>query len=629
VLLLLGATSACFAADSTGATNQAVAMESGQMPYFDAVNDPLEGFNRCSWAVNEWLFRGVLYPLSWGYNTVTPRPVRSKLSNAGHNLTYPVRLVNSALQGKWKGAWEETKRFGVNSTVGIGGLFDPATKWKIGRSDEDFGLTMGHWGAGPWFYLMLPILGPSNGRDALGQLVDWPLDIAFWITQAYPHELWPETIRPGFTFNDLSDVAPELKRQLDSLVDPYQALRAVYSLNRDRLISDYQPPTTGDFHPDPTVGAVLFKPLTEDFANRATTRHVVDPCTGKKLAYTCWIQNRRSPLVCYIPGLGSYRLDRSTLAFADLLFRNGYSVVAISNPFQQEFMERASTMAVPGYSPEDADNLAVALRAILTDLRQWRGDLLTSTSLTGVSHGGYFTLMLAAREAEGKLVGLSFDRYVAVNPPVSLVRALAELDDMFNSPLSWPAAERRQRMTIAIYKALYFAQNSLDVSGSIPLTEDESRFLIGLVFRYTLMSVIVDSQRRENLGVLKADPNKFVRQEAYREIRQISYTEYLNRFVVPYLILTGRGTNREALLAETDLTQSTSSLSHNPKIRVQICEDDFLLKPADVAWFHSTFGDNLKAYKTGGHLGNLHEPAVQESMVRLFPGIALMGAATH
>ena len=82
------------AADGS-ATNQTEKLAPGQMPYFDAVNDPMEGFNRCSWAFNEWLFRGVVYPLSLGYNTVAPKPVRNRISDTGHNLTFPVRLVNN------------------------------------------------------------------------------------------------------------------------------------------------------------------------------------------------------------------------------------------------------------------------------------------------------------------------------------------------------------------------------------------------------------------------------------------------------------------------------------------------------------------------------------------------------
>jgi ABC-type transporter lipoprotein component MlaA len=601
------------------ATNQTEQLAAGQMPYFDAVNDPIEGFNRCSWAFNNVVFRGVFYPLSVGYTTVTPKPLRNRITDAGHNLTYPVRLVNNMLQGKWKGAWEETERFGVNSTVGLGGLFDPATHFKIGRSDEDFGQTMGHWGSGPGFYLMIPIIGPSNGRDAVGKIVDMPLDICFWIAYAYDEEWWPYTIRPGVTFNDFSGQARDLKRQLDSLVDPYQALRTLYSLNRQRLIADYIPSVGGDFNPNPTVGAVLFKPVTENFADKAVTRKILIPATEKKLSYSCWMQKKPAPLVCYLPGLGSYRLDRSTVAYADMMYRHGYSVVAISNPFQKEFMERGSTMAVPGYGPADCDDVVNDLKVVMADVKKWQGDKITGTSLTGVSHGGYFTLMIAAREAAGNLDGLSFDRYVAVNPPVSLVRALDGLDDMFNAPLNWPADERAQRMKLAIYKALYFAQNGLDVSGNIPLTADESEFLIGLMFRFTLMSAIVDSQRRDNLGVLKVDPGKFVRQESYREIRQISYADYMNRFVLPYLLKNGHGTDTNALLAATDLQQSTPLLQNNPKVRVQICEDDFLLKPSDIEWFHSTFGTNLTSYPTGGHLGNLHIPAVQETLVKLFP----------
>ena len=589
-------------AEPAAPTNAVAKIAPGQMPYFDAVTDPLEGLNRCSWAVNEWLFRGIIYPFSVGYTFVAPKPVRTKISNVGHNLTFPVRLVNSCLQGKWSGAWAETERFGVNSTVGLGGLFDPATHWKIGRSDEDFGQTLGHWGSGPWFYLMIPLIGPSDGRDALGRIVDWPLDICFWIGVAYDDESWPTFVRPGFELNDISGQAALLKREMDSLVDPYQALRTLYALNRQRLIIDYIPSETGKFTPDPTVSAVLFKPKTPDFIDHATTRKISIPATGKKLAYNCWMQKKPAPVVYYIPGLGSYRLDQSALAYADLMYRHGYSVVVFSNPFQKDFMEHASTMAVPGYGPADCDDVVNVLKLIRADLQQWQGDKITGNYLTGVSHGGYFTLMIAEREAAGQLGGLTFDRYVAVEPPVQLSSALDALDEMFNAPLEWPADQRRERMMNSIYKALYFAENGLDVSGNIPLSREESQFLIGLVFRYTLMSVIVDSQRRDNLGVLKVNPDTFVRQKSYDEIRQISYAEYMDRFVVPYLIKTGHGTDRAALIAATDLEQGTRFLQNNPKVRVQICADDFLLSHQNISWYRFAASEEINVQTTSPRL---------------------------
>ncbi|MGN6386228.1 MAG: MlaA family lipoprotein [Verrucomicrobiota bacterium] len=618
ILLLLSCVPAPVSADDS--TNSTPAeLDPDEIPYFNATSDPLEGFNRGAWKINEALFLGVIYPLSFSYNVVVPEPARASIAKAGHNLSFPVRLVNSSLQGKWHGAWEETKRFGVNSTIGLGGLFDPATKLKIGRSNEDFGLTMGHWGSGPWFYLMIPIAGPSNGRDGVGRLADWPLDIAFWIGQAFPDEIWPDTIRPSIEFNNLSDNARSYKQQLDSISDPYDALRILYSLNRQRLIADYEPSRTGDFNPDPTVRAVLFAPQTPNFLEQAKERKVLLPTTGKELRYSSWMQPGPAPLVCYLPGLGSHRLDRSTLAYADMLYRHGYSVVAISNPFQKEFMKDASTVAVPGYGPADCDDVATALKYVVADVESRTKFPITSTALTGVSHGAFFTLMMAARDALNVENKISFDRYVAVNPPVILAKALEELDKMFRAPLAWPADERVDRMREAIYKALYFANNGLDVSGDIPLTREESQFLIGLVFRYTLVSTIMESQRLHNLGVLKHDPRKWVRKDAYREIRRISYEEYMNRFVLPYLMKEQGGGDRQELLAATDLKQFTNVLTGNPKVRVQICEDDFLLTPPDVEWFHRTFGTNLVAYPVGGHLGNLHIPSVQEKLVTLFP----------
>ncbi len=589
-----------------------------QMPYFDAVRDPIEGVNRCSWAVNTGLFRAVLYPVSQGYTFVLPKRVRTTISNAGHNLTYPVRLVNNCLQGKWAGAWAETRRFGVNSTVGVAGLFDPASTWKIARSDEDFGQTCGHYGAGPGLFLMIPVIGPSNGRDLVGRILDWPLDLAFWIGQAQPDAWWPLAVRPAVGTNDLSGQARELKLQLDSLNDPYQVLRTLYSLDRQRQVLDFRPHSAARSRPDPTVGAVLFVSQTPESASLAVTRYVRVAATGKKLPYSCWLQKGPAPLVFHIPGLGAHRLDRSTLAYVDLLYRHGYSVVVFSNPFQREFMELASAQAVPGYGPTDVDEVTNVLRLIRDDMRQWHGERITRTCLTGISHGAYLTLKVAAREARGDLGGLAFERYVAVNPPVSPFAAMTRLDEMFNAPLAWPAAERRERMENSLYAALYFAENGLDALSDIALTREESRFLVGLVFRYSLMCVIQNSQSRHNLGILTSDPAAFVRRSAYHEIRQISFADYLDRFVMPYVIRNGRAADRAAAILAMSLHQDAEGFRLNPKIRVQICEDDFLLTGPDIVWFREVFGPRLTAYAQGGHLGNLYIPAVQDELLRMF-----------
>ena len=114
-----------------------------------SVPDPIEPLNRVMWAFNKGLMTGVIKPTSRVYRFVVVKPVRTGIGNFGKNLTYPGRLINNLLQGKWSGARDESYRFVCNTTVGVAGFFDVATKWKIPKSDADFGQTFGQWGWKP------------------------------------------------------------------------------------------------------------------------------------------------------------------------------------------------------------------------------------------------------------------------------------------------------------------------------------------------------------------------------------------------------------------------------------------------------------------------------------------------
>ena len=137
------------------------------------VSDPLSGYNRSMTSFNDTFFTYALNPVSKAYATVIPQPIRLGISNFIHNIKYPVRLVNNLLQLKFQNISDETERFIVNSTVGLAGIMDPATHYmNIPVHNEDFGQTLGHYGVGPGFHLVLPFIGPSNARDAIGLFPD-------------------------------------------------------------------------------------------------------------------------------------------------------------------------------------------------------------------------------------------------------------------------------------------------------------------------------------------------------------------------------------------------------------------------------------------------------------------------
>ncbi len=139
------------------------------------ISDPLSAYNRAMTSFNDKVITNALNPVSEAYAYVVPRPFRLGISNFIHNIEFPIRLVNNLLQLKFQNSSDEIERFIINSTVGLGGLMDPAKnhmKTPILPHNEDFGQTLGHYGIGSGVHVVLPFLGPSNVRDIAGITLD-------------------------------------------------------------------------------------------------------------------------------------------------------------------------------------------------------------------------------------------------------------------------------------------------------------------------------------------------------------------------------------------------------------------------------------------------------------------------
>ncbi len=198
--------------------------------------DPLEGFNRGSYAFSMGLDRAVFRPVTHGYMAVAPTPVRHRVSAFVYNLGEPSTFVNDVLQGKPKRAGRTTARFAINSTVGVLGLFDVAAGMGIRSHDADFGQTFGRYGvkAGP--YLYVPVLGPLNFRDGVGRVFDFftdPIGLAGqgWTSPFGITRLVTQTI-------DTRANADLAFRALDQAVDPYATARSAYGQHREALIRE-------------------------------------------------------------------------------------------------------------------------------------------------------------------------------------------------------------------------------------------------------------------------------------------------------------------------------------------------------------------------------------------------------
>ena len=213
------------------------------------VRDPWEGFNRKMFAVNNTLDQALIVPAAKGYRAVTHRKQRKGIRNFLANLRTPVIFVNDLLQGEVGRAGETLGRFAINSTIGFGGMGDPAERLGIAQHSEDFGQTLAVWGVDSGPYLVLPFFGPSTLRDGFGAGVDTALDPAIWIrTDAAQYFRYT---RAGANVLSVREPLIEPLQEIESnSLDYYASIRSFYLQSRMREINNGQT----DFEDLPDIG---------------------------------------------------------------------------------------------------------------------------------------------------------------------------------------------------------------------------------------------------------------------------------------------------------------------------------------------------------------------------------------
>ena len=198
-----------------------------------APQDPWESWNRGVYKFNDTLDRAIAKPVAKTYVKVVPEPIRIGVSNFFANLETPTVMVNDALQGKFLAAANDLGRFALNTTLGLGGILDPATPAGLALNNEDFGQTLGKWGVHPGPFIEIPILGPSDLRDGPARLVD-----TYTNPRQYIKNNW---IKYGLYLPDFVDRRAALLSLDDTLkntFDPYAFVRDAYLQRRAYLVSD-------------------------------------------------------------------------------------------------------------------------------------------------------------------------------------------------------------------------------------------------------------------------------------------------------------------------------------------------------------------------------------------------------
>ncbi len=633
--------------------------------------DPLEGFNRTVFYGVDFFYYWVYRPVGGVYSSIIPRPGIRAINNFTDNLEFPRRFLSSLLQAKWTGSGIEVLRFLSNSTIGIGGLLDPAWHWfGLPRQDEDFGQAFAAWGIGPGCVLQLN--NSSNIRDAVGMVFDYACDIKsyFYGGQA-------------FTFlNRGLDAIGQYDTVRRSTFDSYQALKDYQLLIRYLQIHDWKPtpiyvdvdedgkvlgmkarkPVAGEqitalpnFYPQSaevdTLRVDWFQPSREswwahlsifntDFRNRATVRECAVWKDGAPLSYRYWLaEDPSAPLVMILPGLGSHNTSSTAQALAEICVRSGMSALIVSNTMNWEFVE--STPGVPpGYAPDDAARLQDALEAVRDDLFRHEPQLAPERLMAaGYSQGALNALFLAEREAWRPR--LAFDRYLAINPPVDLMDAMLTLDGYMRVMNDRDTGEAIGLLAAGAGSYLYSArqpsemrrhytqetnrEKSAELSAlkstekidQVPLEKQVAQILIAYSFKRTLDDLLICMHHRAPVNGLKTPYMWGNRQALYDELATWGYLRYCMEVLVPYYSQRrDNSVSLQELNRQSGLRSIEKTLRNNERILVLHTADDFLLGNDDRAFLRETLGNRLQMFEYGGHLGNFYREEVQCAMLQ-------------
>lgn len=206
--------------------------EVGAPPVVGAEADPWQAYNRKMFAFNDGVDRYFLKPVATAYTKVTPAPIKTGVKNVFRNIAEVPSIANGLLQGEFKSAAYDTTRFLVNTTIGIGGIFDVASRLDLPATDyEDFGQTLAVWGFRSGPYVVLPILGPSTVRDGLAKPVDWYTDPLTYID----HDTTSYAVKAVNIVNIRSQLLP-LEASISG--DKYEFIRDAYLQRRAFLINN-------------------------------------------------------------------------------------------------------------------------------------------------------------------------------------------------------------------------------------------------------------------------------------------------------------------------------------------------------------------------------------------------------
>lgn len=604
-------------------------------------NDKFENFNRKIFLFNLKANKYIVRPINIVWASVMPQYGMDRVQNFYTNVRYPVRLVSTLIQKDFESSKSETKRFFINTTIGIGGLYDVAqAKHKIEPHQEDMGQALAYRNIKKGPYLVLPVVSQGNIRDIAGQALDLPLSPTSYIVG--PISL----ASTGLSLVNSTTYMQPVFKMADTYADPYEVSKQLYGIekyiritNLDRRevfkeksasvnenkneneikISEVK---SQKINIEPDVKLSNYTPQSpqidslrtmlfdsqklnnsawselsiwnKSFSKKIKTASVNVNYNRKNYKYRYILQKKSmSPLAILYPSIGEGAMSNQSTVFAKILYDRGYSVVILGSPFQWEFVKSMPENYRPGFPPEDARQLRNLTSKVLTDLQVKKSCIFGPKILVGTSFGGLTSLFVADQEKSNNTLNIS--KYIAINPPIEIFYAMQQIDK-YSNVLQNGGEDLKLKAAITAQKVIAVAQtdykiDSPDSKVTLPFTEEEARLAISYAMKMKLSNLVFTL---ENGSTSK-------KSDIYKTINNMSFNDYADKY-----ILENQGKSFDKLSYEASLYSISDYLRTNDNYKIFHTLDDCFTNPQQLSWLKNQTRNQSTIFSNGSHLGVLY-----------------------
>lgn len=608
--------------------------------------DKFENFNRKVFGFNLKLNKYVIRPVNTVWASIMPKYGMDRIQSAYNNLEYPKRLASCLLQKDFKSSGKETVRFLTNSTLGLGGMYDPAKKFfKIEQRQEGIEQVLSKYKVKRGPYLVLPIIPPGNIRGLAGRLLDYPLDPSSYI-------LGPvgAAVKGGLMTNKTSYMQPLLKSIESTYADPYDVTKKLYGIedyikNSDldqkevmakivdgqnipksngNLVTTPTTPSNPDINPvkadvelegfnpqcpvldsmrtalfeDPDRNKSMWSELSvwnRSFTQRIKVGYVsLDPQRSKYRYGYILQKNKNAPLAILYPSIGENVMSHHSLVLAKMFYDEGYSVAMQGSTFQWEFVKSAPENYRPGFPNQDAEYARIITRKIISNLEKEEKCQFGERMLVGTSFGALTALFVAAAEENNDTLGVS--NYISINPPVEIFFALKQLDKN-SQEWSKDGSDIKMKAAVAAGKVLEASQNMSAYKNedgkvdSLPFTDDEAKLITGFIMNQKLSDVVFTIENAPRSR----------KSDIYDKINNMSFDDYAQKY-----LLAGTGKSYEQVKYDASLYSLAGFLQRSTKYKIYHTLDDYFVNTQQLAWLKKQCNDKSVFFNNGAHLGFLY-----------------------